>query len=734
MSHARGGLVAVLLALASLVVPPTDAHARKPNKKAIKAALELDRQIVEIIQQRDRGDLAAAQAALHELVARHPESMPAHLLYQELAAVVRRNGPLVEAEYRHWLDQEPDDARRMVLHASATLTAALTTPDYLDRDRIRAIERSLAAAEISDEAASYAHLIYAEVEQVRRRLDEVRSRLQQAVAADSMNMAARGELITAHAVLEEWDEASAVCIELLKTAPWRAPHCTAVIPEKATTKGGANPDDLQTITDLLEEIEGKHPSDRVVLQALHGLYDATSNKPGLRRTRDALTALGEWTPPVKRNPYLVPLPGGELTEDELAALERIQTIIEANQDHPQNQAAALVAHEPELPESARIQAIYWRLRSHALRDEAVGDRDGSRAAIRKARDLQPEDSQLLNEWAYMSALDKVDLAEALDGVNRAIAMLTGEQFVPLQIEPGETYGDWSEAAGESIGAFVDTRGWVLYQLGRYEEAVRDLHLASTLTVDGTVQGHLGRARYALGNDDGAFVHLLRALALGCEEEDEVRKLAAHIYGKTHVIAGGLDKLVAETHNQILTELAGSKAEDAGEPHSEAPANDSPTDGLPTFGSDSSHPLMGKEAPDVGIVRINDGGELRLDDLDGQVVVLDFWATWCAPCTKALPMYEALSQAFEGQPITFLLASVDDGMGVIERFWGDRDFPLQVGLTQDGGAEAYDVRGIPAMFIIDKDGTVVGHSVGFEEGERDHLAATLAWLVSRELAP
>lgn len=730
MSPARVGVLALLVALLALPAFPGVAAAGRPSKKATKAALKLDRELVSIIHRRDRGELALAQAAVHALVLAHPDSMSAHLLYQEMAAVVRRNGPLVEAEYDHWLDQDPDDARRMVLHAAATLTAALTTPDYLNRERIRAIERSLAAAEISDDAASYAHLIYAEVEQVRQRTDAVRDRLVSAVKADPLNMAARGELITAHAALDEWDEASRVCIELLEMAPWRAPHCSAVIPERSTTTGGANEEDLNTITDLLESLETRYAKDAVVLQALYGLYDGVSNKPGLRRMKDALSALGPWTAPLRRNPYLPPLPGGELTDVELAALERIQTIVEANEDNPVNQAAALVAHEPELPDSARIQAIYWRLRSHALRDEEVGDRDGSRAAIKRAAELQPEDPQLSNEWAYMSALDKVDLAEALTTVDAAIEALMGKPFSPIGIEPGETYGDWSRGAGESIGAFVDTRGWVLYQLGRYEEAVRALHLASTLTPDGTVQGHLGRARYAVGNDDGAFVHLLRALALGCEDEAEVRELASHIYGKTHVIASGLDKLIAEMNDQILDELSGATARpERVDESSAAPA--APSELPTTFGSNSDHPLLGASAPDIGVVRINGGGVLRLDDLDGQVVVLDFWATWCAPCTKALPMYEALSRAFQGQPITFLLASVDDGMGVIERYWGDRDMPVEVGLVQEDGAEAFGVSGIPSMFIIDKDGTVVGHSLGYDDGEQDALASTLAWLVSRD---
>ena len=103
---------------------------------------------------------------------------------------------------------------------------------------------------------------------------------------------------------------------------------------------------------------------------------------------------------------------------------------------------------------------------------------------------------------------------------------------------------------QSVGAFVDTRGWVLYQLGRHAEAEQALELASLLSSDGTVQGHLGRARYAVGNDDGAFHNLLRALALGTEDHQPVRDLAAHLYEKQHVVAGGLDQLVEETRRQL----------------------------------------------------------------------------------------------------------------------------------------------------------------------------------------
>ena len=79
----------MMLEQANVQVDTIDAM--KMGQKAMKAALQLDRELVTIMQTRDRGELAEAQAAIHELVARNPNSIAAHLLYQEMAAVARRN-------------------------------------------------------------------------------------------------------------------------------------------------------------------------------------------------------------------------------------------------------------------------------------------------------------------------------------------------------------------------------------------------------------------------------------------------------------------------------------------------------------------------------------------------------------------------------------------------------------------------------------------------------------------
>ena len=54
----------------------------------------------------------------------------------------------------------------------------------------------------------------------------------------------------------------------------------------------------------------------------------------------------------------------------------------------------------------------------------------------------------------------------------------------------------------------------------------------------------------------------------------------------------------------------------------------------------------------------DGQHISLDDLQGKVVLMDFWATWCGPCREALPHIQKIAQKFQGQPLVILSVSLD----------------------------------------------------------------------------
>jgi len=123
--------------------------------------------------------------------------------------------------------------------------------------------------------------------------------------------------------------------------------------------------------------------------------------------------------------------------------------------------------------------------------------------------------------------------------------------------------------------------------------------------------------------------------------------------------------------------------------------------------------QGRLAPAFTITT-SDGQRLSLDDLQGKAVLLDFWATWCAPCRAALPRIKSFAQKFAGQPFVVLSISLDQD----ERAW--RDFIDKNGMSwpqyRDSGftgpvAKLFDVTAIPHTFTIDADGILQDEHIG-----------------------
>jgi peroxiredoxin len=110
----------------------------------------------------------------------------------------------------------------------------------------------------------------------------------------------------------------------------------------------------------------------------------------------------------------------------------------------------------------------------------------------------------------------------------------------------------------------------------------------------------------------------------------------------------------------------------------------------------------------------DGQRVSMDDLQGQVVLLDFWATWCGPCREALPRMKDIARKFAGQPLVILSVSLDSD----EQRW--KDFIAKNGMTwpqyRDAGfngavAKLFSVSEIPHTFTIDSDGIVQEEHIG-----------------------
>ena len=126
-------------------------------------------------------------------------------------------------------------------------------------------------------------------------------------------------------------------------------------------------------------------------------------------------------------------------------------------------------------------------------------------------------------------------------------------------------------------------------------------------------------------------------------------------------------------------------------------------------------LIGQTAPKLDIEKYLQApeGEKSLSALKGKVVVLEFWATWCAPCVAEIPHLNQLSEEFRDKQVQFISVT-DEGEDVIAPFLKRQEMKSWIGLDTDRSAfEAYGVRGIPRTFLINQQGIIAAslHPVG-----------------------
>ena len=113
------------------------------------------------------------------------------------------------------------------------------------------------------------------------------------------------------------------------------------------------------------------------------------------------------------------------------------------------------------------------------------------------------------------------------------------------------------------------------------------------------------------------------------------------------------------------------------------------------------------APDFTLATL-DGSTVRLADLRGKVVLLNFWATWCPPCKAEMPDLDALQRIYgESQGLVVLGINLQEDAGTVASFVQERNLSFPVLLDTDGTVTSglYQVRPLPTSFIIDRQGYI-----------------------------
>lgn len=138
--------------------------------------------------------------------------------------------------------------------------------------------------------------------------------------------------------------------------------------------------------------------------------------------------------------------------------------------------------------------------------------------------------------------------------------------------------------------------------------------------------------------------------------------------------------------------------------------------------------ISRPAPNFTL-QTRDGGDLSLADLQGQVVMVNFWATWCGPCRQEMPHLEALYQRYGDLGFTLLGVNVEPDTSGATKFL--RDTPVSFPILFDPSSEVsklYDVIAMPSTMLVDRSGNVRfihhGYKPGYENEYQTQIRALL----------
>ena len=125
-------------------------------------------------------------------------------------------------------------------------------------------------------------------------------------------------------------------------------------------------------------------------------------------------------------------------------------------------------------------------------------------------------------------------------------------------------------------------------------------------------------------------------------------------------------------------------------------------------------------------------QFDINDYQGRVVYLDFWASWCSPCRQSFPFLNEMHTEYDDKGLSIVSVNIDYKKADAEKFLSETPALFKVIYDPESElASEYDVRAMPTSFVFDRNGKLLGSHTGFKVEDIDELRASLVGLIDAE---